>query len=175
MKSAGKIIIVVGGHFGSEGKGRHVEEITKSRRHGKIDIAVRTGAPNAGHTVYHDKKAYAMQQIPCSWIDKKAILVLGAGAQIYPEVLTHEIDMIEPHLGDRAIMIDRNAIIQDHSCMVVEQDKGMHESIGSTAEGDTTKSFMIQWMEQFVKYSPLKLIVLQLIGLFLQMLLLSYL
>lgn len=131
----GKVIIVIGGNFGSEGKGRHVEVITRNRTHGKIDVAVRTGAPNAGHTIHHDGKKFAMQQIPCSWIDPDTKLILGAGAQIDPNILLNEIEAISPYLSGRPIYIDKNAIIQDKSCMMKEQDLNMHARMGSTAEG----------------------------------------
>lgn len=132
----GKISIVVGGMFGSEGKGRHVEVMTRHRLHGKIHVAVRTGAPNAGHTVYDDNGLkYAMQQIPCSFIDPDVELVLGAGAQIHPEILHREAAMIAVLLGNRKIIVDKNAIIQFTSYQKQEQDLGMHARMGSTAEG----------------------------------------
>lgn len=131
----GLIIIVVGGNFGSEGKGRHVEVLTKHRLRGKIDIAVRTGAPNAGHTVYKDNKPYPMQAIPCSWIDPECRLILGAGAQVSPHILAHEIETLGKYLAKRRIVVDQNAIIQDDTTMEEEKERGMHGRMGSTAEG----------------------------------------
>ena len=53
------ITALVGGQYGSEGKGLIAGEIGK-----ESDIHVRVGAANAGHTVYVDGSPFVLQQIP---------------------------------------------------------------------------------------------------------------
>ena len=45
---ADRILVVMGGQFGSEGKGEMVAHLAAS---GKFRSVVRTGGPNAGHTM----------------------------------------------------------------------------------------------------------------------------
>ena len=45
----GKVTIIWGGQFGSEGKGQIAAHIQTVEHH---DYAVRVGGPNAGHTFY---------------------------------------------------------------------------------------------------------------------------
>ena len=83
---AGKTVtIVVGGQFGSEAKGKVISFLS-----GEFDMAVRTGAPNAGHTVYHNDKMYKLQQIPATFPNPACQLYIGAGALIDPEILARE-------------------------------------------------------------------------------------
>lgn len=130
----GKIITVVGAQWGSEAKGLAVETLTKI---GKVDIAVRTGALNAGHTVYKDGKPFAMQTLPCSWIDPKVVLVLGAGAYLNQEILDRELAWL--HEGHGAgnpinpILLDirSGSHTDEHKAM----EAGYHERMGSTGKG----------------------------------------
>lgn len=131
---SGKIITVVGAQWGSEAKGLAVETLTKL---GKVDIAVRTGALNAGHTVYKDGKPYAMQSIPCSWIDPRVVLVLGAGAYLNQEIFDRELAWMREGHGAgvplNPILIDRRcgSHTEEHKAM----EAGYHERMGSTGKG----------------------------------------
>ena len=50
----GKVIVIVGGQFGDEGKGKVVDFLTE-----KADVVARyNGGNNAGHTVIVDEKKY---------------------------------------------------------------------------------------------------------------------
>lgn len=129
----GRIIVVCGGQFGSEAKGKYIQDLTDQRLSGKIDIAVRTGAPNAGHTINVAGEWVAMQQIPCSFTDKECILVLGAGALIHEEIFKKEYDLVQKYTPGRKIYVDHRATLLDEEC--VKAERGMHARIGSTAEG----------------------------------------
>ena len=105
--------------FGSEGKGKIIEHIASD-----YDIMVRTGAPNAGHSVWLPSaiSRFAFQQIPCGAItNKRAILVIGAGGLILKNVLQREIEKLKECgvWGDRLI-IDRQAGIIDHKHVLEE-------------------------------------------------------
>jgi adenylosuccinate synthase len=96
------ITAIVGGQFGSEGKGAIAAAIAKD-----YDMHVRVGAANAGHTVYtktgivnpgsgHGMEKHVMQQLPCAaYTNPDAQLLLGPGALISPDILHREIERNE--------------------------------------------------------------------------------
>jgi len=132
------IIIVQGGQWGSEAKGLVAHKLTLERA---VDVAIRTGTVNAGHTVYHKNRAYAMQQLPVSWIKKDCLLVLGPGAFISPEILAREIEWIaEATNKDIHQVLDR--IYIDYRCGIhlpAHTDRAhtadRHHKIGTTGKG----------------------------------------
>ena len=71
----GKITVLVGGQYGSEGKGAVVAHIAN-----EYNVHVRVGSPNAGHTIYWRGEKHVMQSIPCGWINPNATIVIGRGA-----------------------------------------------------------------------------------------------
>lgn len=104
--------VLVGLNAGSEGKGKYMS-ILQDVLYAAL---VRTGGPNAAHTVEFEKKHYAFHSIPCGAFHfPEAKLVLGANAQIDIEHLKHEIEVLKEagvwH-NDR-LMIDPNAVIID--------------------------------------------------------------
>lgn len=131
------ILIVQGGWWGSEAKGLVTHKLTIER---KVDVAIRTGTVNAGHTVYHNGRAYPMQQLPVSWVDPKCKLVLGPGAYISPEILEREIGWVNEAFGDGSdvrhrLYIDHNCGIHlpHHQTMAKAVDRT--SSIGATGKG----------------------------------------
>lgn len=126
--------LIVGGQFGSEGKGVIVNHIADNYL-----AHVRVGAPNAGHTFFHNGRKIVMQTIPCGWTNPNALVFIGKGGLVEPELLIKELDMlyeIDPTILSR-IRIDSDAgIISDwHK----EEEGGvhgeMHARIGSTGKG----------------------------------------
>jgi adenylosuccinate synthase len=83
----GRVVVVVGMQYGSEGKG-HVAYLLASL----TQVAVRTGAPNAGHTFHHGGRTFKMRQIPCAFVNPAALLLIGPGGLISPPVLAEEIE-----------------------------------------------------------------------------------
>lgn len=129
-----KVTALVGAQTGSEGKG-----VVAHWMGDEYDVAVRTGAPNAGHSIVHKGKLYKMQTIPCGWTEKNMQLVIGAGALIYLPLLFKELEMVaavDPSIYDR-LLIDKNAGILEQRHHDEEGGvKGeMHARIGSTGEG----------------------------------------
>jgi adenylosuccinate synthase len=120
------ITVVIGGQFGSEAKGKVISFLAD-----EFDMAVRTGSPNAGHTVFDDAgEIYKLQQIPATFLNKKCILCIGAGALIDPEILVNEIKKTGTK---KRIIIDPQAgiIEKKHA----QAEKGIVASIGSTGKG----------------------------------------
>jgi adenylosuccinate synthase len=119
--------VLIGGQYGSEGKGNIVGHIAP-----EYDLFVRVGGPNAGHKVFAEPKPEAYFHLPSgSGRAPKAKLLLGAGAVIYPPKLLDEISIHQ-------IPVDRLAI--DPKAMIIEDaDRTLEaealKSISSTAQG----------------------------------------
>jgi adenylosuccinate synthase len=119
--------VLIGGQYGSEGKGNIVGHIAP-----EYDLFVRVGGPNAGHKVYAEPEPEAYFHLPSgSGRAPKAKLLLGAGAVIYPPKLLDEISIHQ-------ISVDRLAI--DPQAMIIEDaDRALEaealKSISSTAQG----------------------------------------
>lgn len=129
LKGGGYADAFVGMQYGSEGKGAICARLAKN-----YDAAVRTGAPNAGHTVYHDGKAYKMRSIPCAWVNPKMQLFIGAGGLINLDVLAGEGKTLGSDVL-RRLKIDRNAGIVTHEDIKEEEAALMFQKNGSTCEG----------------------------------------
>ena len=127
---SGRLIMVVGMQFGSEGKGAIASYLAPV-----MSMGVRTGASNAGHTIYFQGTPFVMHQIPCTWVNPVAQLVLGRGAIISLPVLLEEIALIERYLPGvcRRLYIDRNAHVITAEHIRREAGTGLAERIGSTS------------------------------------------
>lgn len=134
MIEYGKMTVLVGGQYGSEGKGAIAAHVAD-----RYGVHVRVGSPNAGHTIYWNGERHVMQTIPCGWINPDAKIVIGRGALVNMRLLMQELEHIEqyyPHFRDR-LYIDTQAGVLDERFH--EQEGGtegeMHRRIGSTGEG----------------------------------------
>ena len=126
------VSVVVGGQFGSEGKGKVALEV--ARRSSEPVVAVRVGGPNSGHTAYGRAGGkHVLRQLPAACIDRDADVVLPAGSYIDVDVLRSEIERLD---------FPRDRIrISAHARIVTEQHKqweaasGLSGAIGSTGSG----------------------------------------
>lgn len=125
------IIVIQGAQWGSEAKGMVAAAL--GRRRG-TDICVRTGAINAGHTVYHKGKPYKMQQLPVGWVHN-ADLVLGPGAFINPDQLAKEIWEIREAGYGKNILVDYRAGLHLPVHSERSAASGRHYRIGATGKG----------------------------------------
>ena len=82
------VSIVVGGQFGSEGKGKVALEI--ARRSSEPVTVVRVGGPNSGHTAYgRAGRKHVLRQLPVGCIDRDVPWFVGAGRNVVAK--RHEI------------------------------------------------------------------------------------
>ncbi|MER8578960.1 adenylosuccinate synthetase [Mesorhizobium sp. M1423] len=126
------ISIVVGGQFGSEGKGKVALEIVR-RSHGPVTV-IRVGGPNSGHTAYdRDGKKWALRQMPAACIDRNVDVVFPAGSYLDTEILLREINELDYPL-DR-IYISKYASLITPEQIAWEEASGLVGSIGSTGSG----------------------------------------
>jgi adenylosuccinate synthase len=123
--------VVVGGQYGSEGKGRVSAFITRQEN---IDLCVRCGGPNSGHSFVDQRgETVVLRQVPTGFINPRARLLIPAGALVDPEILKKEIDFLSlsaPRLG-----IDEKCFIITEADREEEQRLGLHERLSSTLCG----------------------------------------
>jgi adenylosuccinate synthase len=84
-------IILIGGQWGDEGKGKVVDLITPH-----FDVVARySGGPNAGHTVRRGEQKYALRHIPSGILRPGVTCVIGNGVVIDPRSLRDEIEALD--------------------------------------------------------------------------------
>lgn len=125
------IIIVSGAQYGSESKGSVAAALCERR---KVDYAVRTGAVNAGHSVYYRGKKYVNQQLPTGWV-ANSTLVIGPGALIHPEIFLTEVTMVREAGFTGDILVDRRAGVHLGHHSLEGQSSDKHYRIGATGKG----------------------------------------
>ena len=125
------ITIVVGGQYGGEGKGKVAHFLAKNNN---INITVRVGGSNSGHTVINEKnETLILRQLPTPSILPNSISVLSAGSYIDIDVLMKEITLTG--ISNEQLRIDKNAMIitkedkENESCSTLRKD------ISSTLSG----------------------------------------
>lgn len=122
--------VLVGGQFGSEGKGQIAAHIAPD-----YDCLVRVGGPNAGHTVYEEPDKHVFRLLPSGcYRNPTAKLLLGPGTVLNIDVLMNEISkygVLDEF--QKRLVIDENAIVISQADIDLEEK--VKEKIGSTAQG----------------------------------------
>jgi adenylosuccinate synthase len=123
--------VVVGGQYGSEGKGKVSAFIAKQEN---IDICVRCGGPNSGHSfVDENGETVVLRQLPTGFVNPRARLLIPAGALIDPVVLKQEIESLG--LAGERVGIDKNSFIIEEQDRETERSLGLRERLSSTLCG----------------------------------------
>jgi adenylosuccinate synthase len=128
-----RVIAVVGGQYGSEGKGVVSAHLARER---DIDVCVRVGGPNAGHTISDGGRIFKLRQVPCGFVNLDCLLVLGPAAVISPDILLEEIEALERagfDVWDR-LKIDNRATIIGEGDALYEMGT-IKNTIASVATG----------------------------------------
>lgn len=124
------VTVVVGGQFGSEGKGKICAHLATTDN---LDYMVRCGGPNSGHTVDFEGNQYKLRQVPAGFFNPKTRLLIAAGALVNPEVFLDEVKACG--LDPKRIGIDRNAGVIEAVDLANEQSLNLSERLGSTGTG----------------------------------------
>lgn len=125
------VTVVVGGQFGSEGKGKVAHYFAKEM---DASVAIRCGGPNSGHTVIDpNRRPIIFQQLPTASILPDINIVLCAGSYIDIDILKKEIEIAQ--LSPDRLRIDPNAVVITPEIRKAEQRGGLMDSIGSTGSG----------------------------------------
>ena len=131
--------IVVGGQYGSEGKGKVVALLASRSESPWI---VRCGGPNSGHTVTTEAGDIVLRQVPSCTEPWKATFCIAAGCVVDEAILLRELD---------SLGIDRERVIVDpRAVLVTDQDREAEEqqlrNIASTCSG--TGSALVRRMSR---------------------------
>jgi adenylosuccinate synthase len=125
------VTVVVGGQFGSEGKGKVAHFLAKEM---EASVALRVGGPNSGHTVVDSAgNAIILRQLPTASILPNTLCVLGAGSYIIPELLLAE--MKRTGLETDRLFIDPHAVVITEAELQAEKEGSLRQRIGSTQSG----------------------------------------
>lgn len=124
-QGGGMVDVIVGGQYGSEGKGNVCAAIAQY-----YDVLVRIGGPNAGHKVADPKYNYV--QLPSgTGSNAQARILIGAGSTLsLPQLLK---EMMDHKLTPARLMIDAQAMIIDDEDVRAEAS-ALH-AISSTGQG----------------------------------------
>jgi adenylosuccinate synthase len=128
----GKTILILGGQWGDEGKGKIVDFLAE-----KADVVGRaTGGNNAGHTVVVKGKVFKFHLLPSGVIHPGKLNICGNGMVIDPKVFVSEIENVEKEgfsiSADNLIISANASVITEEQ---IEVDKAKGGKIGTTGRG----------------------------------------
>ncbi len=125
------VTVIIGGQYGSEGKGKVAHWLARERY---ASVAVRTGGPNAGHTVEDvPEHPVVLRQLPTAAFLPDVTCVLGPGSYIDPDLLLEEVS--KTGLPADRLLIDPNATVITDDDKIRELNSPLRASIGSTQSG----------------------------------------
>jgi adenylosuccinate synthase len=150
---------VVGGQYGSEGKGAIAAYLCSLHTNG---LAIRVAGPNAGHTVigrcppdctnsaatelpdpgpdFHasDRHPWRLRQVPVAAVSNtSSMLAIAAGSEVDPQVLLAEVAALDAagyNAGER-LTVDWTATVIEDGHKQAEAGRNLSDRIGSTAKG----------------------------------------
>jgi adenylosuccinate synthase len=123
--------VVVGGQFGSEGKGKISAIITLQEQ---IDLCIRCGGPNSGHSFQKPNgELVLLRQLPTGFVRPQTRLLIPAGGLVDLEVLRSEIEVLG--LDASRVGVDRNAMVITSHDREQERQLGLRERLSSTLCG----------------------------------------
>jgi adenylosuccinate synthase len=132
-------IIIVGGQYGSEGKGKVAALTARLYRE---PLVVRCGGPNSGHTVWIGNERVVLRQVPAGVGNPNAMLLLSAGCAVDEDVLLDEVSRLA--LPRERIVVDQRAVL------VTPQDKDAEQKIvqGIASTGSGTGAALVRRMSR---------------------------
>ena len=124
------VTVVVGGQYGSEGKGKVAHWLARQQR---PRYAVRVGGPNSGHTVVENGRRVVLRHLPTPILFDDVIGIVPAGAYLDLDLLLREI--AQTGLTSDRLFIHPSAVVLDDSMRADERSAGLMEEIASTGQG----------------------------------------
>ena len=125
------VSVVVGGQFGSEGKGKVAHWLARTEN---ASIVVRVGGSNSGHTVIDDdNNRHVFRHLPTACLLPNPTLVIGPGSYIDVPVLLKEIENVR--LEASRLIISPRAVVISEAHKKAEREWGLLGRIGSTGSG----------------------------------------
>lgn len=131
------VTVVVGGQYGSEGKGAVVGFLARDTDH--RTTVIRVAGPNAGHTAYApDGTEWKLRAVPVAAVTSKDCkLHIAAGSEIDPSVLADEVTRLDEagHGVSDRLTVHPAATILLPDNIATEVMTGIVGRIGSTGKG----------------------------------------
>jgi adenylosuccinate synthase len=129
------IVVVVGGQWGDEGKGRIVDLLARKAR----VVARYSAGNNAGHTIVNERGEFKLHIVPAGILYPEKTCVIGNGVAVDPEVLLGEIDSLEAKgvSTSRLMVSDRANMIMPWHIRLDQLDEAARgaSAIGTTGKG----------------------------------------
>ncbi len=128
-------IVVIGGQWGDEGKGKIVDNLAQ-----QCAMVVRfSGGDNAGHTVINPQGEFKLHLIPSGIFVPGVRCIIGNGVAINPKVLISEIAELNRDgvVTDNLCISDRAHLILPWHTMLdgLEESRRAGQAIGTTGKG----------------------------------------
>jgi adenylosuccinate synthase len=130
------VIVVIGGQWGDEGKGRIVDLLAQ-----KAHIVARYSAGNnAGHTIINELGEFKLHSVPAGIFYPDKVCLIGNGCVIDPAILLKEIEELEARgvsLRGRLFLSDRAHVLMPWHRMIDNLDEVLRGrgAIGTTGRG----------------------------------------
>lgn len=133
----GRLIVVVGGQYGSEAKGRAVQALAERAEPDRNAVAVmRVGGPNAGHCVYdRDGNLHKLRQYPAGAVVPNVRLLIGPGSEVDANLLGAEATQLAHLDAGERLSVDHRATLLEPAHQHAEAGNGLNGTIGSTQSG----------------------------------------
>jgi adenylosuccinate synthase len=100
-------IVVIGGQWGDEGKGRIVDLIAQQA----TAVARYSAGNNAGHTIINELGEFKLHLVPAGIFHPGKVCVIGTGVMVDPRELLNEID----HLEERGVEVRGRLFVSDRA------------------------------------------------------------
>jgi adenylosuccinate synthase len=121
------VIVIVGGQWGDEGKGKVIDLLAE-----KAKIVARfSGGDNAGHTVINPYGEFRLHLVPSGIFNPQATCIIGNGVAINPAVLLGEIDDLRNHGVDTSRLFMPYHTLLD----ALEEERRSKGALGTTRRG----------------------------------------
>jgi len=108
--SSAKVVVVLGGQWGDEGKGKLVDILAQT-----VQVCARfNGGANAGHTLVVEGKKYAFHLVPCGMMNRASKNLIGNGVVVHIPTLLEELAQLkefDPAALSRLFISDRAAVL----------------------------------------------------------------
>lgn len=125
------VSVVIGGQYGSEGKGKVAQHLARDRQAAAV---VRVGGSNSGHTgVRPNGDTDVLRHLPTAALDSDSMCLLAAGSYIDPGVLLAEAE--RTGLTPERLLIDERAFLITPEDREAEAASDLGDRIGSTCSG----------------------------------------
>lgn len=144
------LIVIVGGQYGDEGKGKILAWVSKLILANDLDlVGIRSsGSCNAGHQIWEGDQRYCLSGTPSTIIFPKSHSIIAPGCLVSVQRVAEEIEKIEKQTGINFAQEDDHLVIHKDCHLTfpfhqylekkLEEDKDPNKKVGTTGSGVCT-------------------------------------